>query len=316
MSKPRPKPWCIAAPQLRNAEAGQQQIYKLENSIVQRLVGGERWADWFGPSRYSQLILQIGPGQTSRDPLFQDMDPRITCWYTYEDPSFPEELDEDSEDTMDWFEVTEAELAKIRADEAERDDDYDDPEEWFLTEAELAALAPMFESALRTCIDATGHHLRLDPPPWDEAAPPTEADGAGQRPPAASAPGSRLVRHPDPAPQSLVREEPESSLPLGDDLVFEVHVPSTDNFPHPWVDAIEEYLGGLDGSDGEESDEPESLEDEYLYFLAGAPEARLIENATRIARLPGVPAGVYVTVSDAEGDMGESRRIDLKTNNV
>ncbi len=314
MSSPRPKPWCIVSPQLRNAEAGQQQIYKLENSIVHRLVDGARWADWFRPSGYSELVLQIGSEDTPHDPLFQDTSQRITCWYTFKNP-FPEEFDEDSNQTMDWFEADDAELANIRAAQAEHDDDYHDPEEVPLTEAELTTLSPIYESAIRTCIDATGHQLRLVPPPWDEATPPTEADDAGQRPPAASAPGHRLVGHPDLAPQPLVRQESESTMPLGDELVFEVHVPSTENFPHPWVDAIEEYLGGLDGSDGEESDEPETLEDEYLYFLAGAPQARLTEHATRIARLPGVPAGVYVTVSDAERNMGEGRRIDLKTDN-
>ena len=135
MSKPRSKPWCIASPQLRNAAAEQQQIYTLENSILRRLVGGGPWADWFRHSGYSQLVLQIGPSETSHDPVFQDMGSRITCWYTYEDPSFPEELDEDDDDS-DWFEVTDAELAEIRAEEANRDDEEEDPQQELFTKAE------------------------------------------------------------------------------------------------------------------------------------------------------------------------------------
>lgn len=320
MSPARPKPWCISAPQLRNASASQQQIYKLENAILQRLVGGQRWADWFKPSGYSQLVLQISPAETSQDPMFQDTDPRLTCWYTYFDPSFPVDGDEDDEDDEDddWFEVTDAELAEIWAAEAEGeddDDDDDDPVEELYTDAELTAMVILFEVAIRTSIDATGHHLRLGPPPWDEPTPPAKLDDTAAPPPIASDPAPSPSKHSDTNPPPRARLAAEPSLPLSADLIFEVHVPSTENFPHPWVDAIETYIGGLDGANGEESDEPETLEDEYLYFLAGASESQLIEHATRIAKLPGVPSGVYVTVSDADSAMGGGRRIDLRTDN-
>jgi hypothetical protein len=53
---------------------------------------------------------------------------------------------------------------------------------------------------------------------------------------------------------------------------------------------------------------------EKLFFVAAATEAQLIELATRVAQLPGVPSGVYVTINDSEGEMGEGRRVDLAIN--
>lgn len=102
------------------------------------------------------------------------------------------------------------------------------------------------------------------------------------------------------------------------DLIVEIHVPLTPTpgtadggYAYPWIDDIEQYLEELDGSDGEQYDGGEELGDEYLFFLASAPEARLVELATKVAKLPGVPPGVYVTINDSDGDMGDGRRIDL-----
>lgn len=105
------------------------------------------------------------------------------------------------------------------------------------------------------------------------------------------------------------------------DLVVEVHVPLTPtpglqdgDYQYPWIEDVEEFMETLEGSaDGEEYDSGEELGQEYLFFLAGAPESRLIVLAQQIANLPTVPAGVYVTVNDSEGDMGEGRRVDLES---
>lgn len=75
---------------------------------------------------------------------------------------------------------------------------------------------------------------------------------------------------------------------------------------------IEDYLARLDGSEGEEYDDGESWGEEYLFFLSSGSESQLIEIATRVAKLPGVPAGVYVTVTNSDSDMGMGRRVDLK----
>lgn len=83
------------------------------------------------------------------------------------------------------------------------------------------------------------------------------------------------------------------------------------DYQFPWIDDIEEYLGQLDGTDGEAYDDGEELGEEYLFFVAGASEANLIELARRVSKLPRVPSGVYVTVNDSDGDMGQGRRVDL-----
>lgn len=103
------------------------------------------------------------------------------------------------------------------------------------------------------------------------------------------------------------------------DLIVEIHVPLTptpglgaNDYAFPWIDDIEAYLGELDGSDGEMYDDGEELGDEYLFFVSGAPEADLIQVARRVARLDGVPKGVYAVVNDSEGDMGEGSRVNLQ----
>lgn len=102
------------------------------------------------------------------------------------------------------------------------------------------------------------------------------------------------------------------------ELVVEVHVPLTpvvgqaeEDYPFPWIDDVEEFLETLEPGGGQEYDSGEELGEEYVFFLAGAPEPDLVTLAGRIANLPGVPSGVYVLVNDAEGDMGTGHRIDL-----
>lgn len=101
------------------------------------------------------------------------------------------------------------------------------------------------------------------------------------------------------------------------DLLVEIHVPLTPTevpdgeYPFPWIDTVTEFLFELDGSKGEMYDDGEELDDEYLFFVHGAPEADLITLAREVANLPGVPSGVYATVTDTEADMGGGTRIEL-----
>lgn len=101
------------------------------------------------------------------------------------------------------------------------------------------------------------------------------------------------------------------------DLLVEIHVPLTPTevpdgeYPFPWIDTVMEFLFELDGSKGEIYDDGEELGDEYLFFVHGAPETDLITLAREVANLPGVPSGVYATVTDTEADMGGGTRTEL-----
>ncbi|MFT4285592.1 MAG: hypothetical protein QM598_12230 [Protaetiibacter sp.] len=102
------------------------------------------------------------------------------------------------------------------------------------------------------------------------------------------------------------------------DLLVEIHVPLTPSavrdgeYPFPWIDSVMEFLFELDGSRGEMYDDGEELGGEYLFFVHAAPEADLLSLAREIARLRGMPAGVYAMVTDTEADMGGGRRVDLE----
>jgi hypothetical protein len=101
------------------------------------------------------------------------------------------------------------------------------------------------------------------------------------------------------------------------DLLVEIHVPLTPSdvpdgeYRFPWIDSILEYLFELDGSKGEMYDDGEELGDEYLFFVHNASETDLISIAREVANLPGVPSGVYATVTDTDADMGGGTRVDL-----
>lgn len=101
------------------------------------------------------------------------------------------------------------------------------------------------------------------------------------------------------------------------DLLVEIHVPLTPSdvqegeYPFPWIDSVMEFLFTLDGSKGEMFDDGEELGEEYLFFVSGAPEADLIALARAVAALPGVPSGVYATVTDTDADMGGGTRVEL-----
>lgn len=101
------------------------------------------------------------------------------------------------------------------------------------------------------------------------------------------------------------------------ELLVEIHVPLTPSdvpegeYRFPWIDTVMEYLLDLDGDRGEMYDDGEELGDEYLFFVSGASESDLISLARQVANLPGVPTGVYATVTDTEADLGGGRRVDL-----
>jgi len=101
------------------------------------------------------------------------------------------------------------------------------------------------------------------------------------------------------------------------ELLVEIHAPLTPSdvpageYSFPWIDSVMEFLFELDGSKGEMYDDGEEVGGEYLFFIHGASEAELIALAREVAALPGMPSGVYATVTDTEADMGGGTRVDL-----
>ncbi|PRY10488.1 hypothetical protein [Kineococcus rhizosphaerae] len=103
-------------------------------------------------------------------------------------------------------------------------------------------------------------------------------------------------------------------------LVVEIHVPLTpaptvtdDDYPYPWIEEVEDHLAELEeAGDLEVHDDGEEIDDEYVFFITGGAEERLLRGASRIATRDGVPRGTYAVVSsdDAE-DIGTGRRVDL-----
>jgi len=102
-------------------------------------------------------------------------------------------------------------------------------------------------------------------------------------------------------------------------LIVELHVPLTETeglpageYPFPWIEQIEDIVQELDEEDGQEYDDGEEVEGNYVFFLTGASEETLLSTATRIANLPGVPAGAYAMVTDDEAEtFGLGRRVEL-----
>ncbi|MER7486117.1 hypothetical protein ABTY20_09475 [Streptomyces sp. NPDC126497] len=103
-------------------------------------------------------------------------------------------------------------------------------------------------------------------------------------------------------------------------MVVEIHVPllptpnlSDGAYPFPWIEAVEDFLTGLeDQGDVEVLDEGEEYGDAHVFFVTGAGEARLLAVASRVAALPGVPTGTFAVVSDDEAEeFGLGRRVTL-----
>ncbi|WP_416976363.1 hypothetical protein [Streptomyces sp. T028] len=103
-------------------------------------------------------------------------------------------------------------------------------------------------------------------------------------------------------------------------VVVEIHVPlspapdlAEGAYPFPWIDAVEDFLAVLEDEGGAEVfDEGVEDEDRYVFFVTGAEERTLLEVASRVATLPGVPTGAFAVVSDEPGEeIGRGRRVEL-----
>jgi hypothetical protein len=103
-------------------------------------------------------------------------------------------------------------------------------------------------------------------------------------------------------------------------LLVESHVPLTPApgllpgaYSLPWIGLVEDFLVGPEEDGAAEAyDEATSFGDHFVFFLAGADEAGLLAASSRVATLDGVPAGVFVMVTDTEApDMGAGRCVGL-----
>ncbi|CAM5374663.1 putative protein OS=Streptomyces cyaneofuscatus OX=66883 GN=G3I52_05385 PE=4 SV=1 [Streptomyces cyaneofuscatus] len=102
--------------------------------------------------------------------------------------------------------------------------------------------------------------------------------------------------------------------------LVEIHVPllptpdlPDGSSPHAWIDQVEDFLVDLEDEGGVEvHDEGEEYGDAYVFFVTGAAEEELLAVASRVATLPGVPAGAFAVVSDDEAEeFGQGRRVAL-----
>lgn len=103
-------------------------------------------------------------------------------------------------------------------------------------------------------------------------------------------------------------------------VVVEIHVPllptpslSDGSYPFPWIEEVEDFLSDLeDQGDVEVFDDGEEDGDVYVFFVTGAGEEDLLAVATRVATLPGIPAGTVAVVSNDEAEeFGLGRRVTL-----
>jgi hypothetical protein len=103
-------------------------------------------------------------------------------------------------------------------------------------------------------------------------------------------------------------------------MVVEIHVPLLPTpdlpdgcYPFPWIEEVEDFLSDLeDQGDVEVFDEGEEDGDVYVFFVTGAGERDLLAVASRVATLPGVPAGAVAVVSNDEAEgFGLGRRVAL-----
>jgi hypothetical protein len=106
-------------------------------------------------------------------------------------------------------------------------------------------------------------------------------------------------------------------------LLVEVHIPLSlpkeleeGEEPFPWIDEVSEFLAELEDDPAAEGaaqyEDGEEFGDNYVFFLHGASEASLLAAATRVARMPGVPAGAFAMVTDTDAaEFGLGTRVDL-----
>lgn len=103
-------------------------------------------------------------------------------------------------------------------------------------------------------------------------------------------------------------------------MVIEIHVPlrpapilPDGAYPYPWIQEAEDLLAEVeDQGDAEIFDDGEEDAEAYIFFVTGAGEEDLLAVASRVAALPGVPAGTFAVISE-EGaeEFGLGRRIAL-----
>lgn len=103
-------------------------------------------------------------------------------------------------------------------------------------------------------------------------------------------------------------------------MVVEIHAPllptpglPDGSYPFPWIEEAEDFLSDLeDQGDVEVFDEGEEDGDVYVFFVTGASEEALLAVASRVATVPGVPAGTIAVVSNDEAEkFGLGRRVVL-----
>ncbi|MER7837596.1 hypothetical protein ABTY98_17225 [Streptomyces sp. NPDC096040] len=108
-------------------------------------------------------------------------------------------------------------------------------------------------------------------------------------------------------------------------MVVEIHVPllpisdlPDGTYPFPWIEEVEDFLSDTEEQgDVKVLDDGEEDGDVYVFFVTGADEEDLLAVASRVATLPGVPAGIVAVVSDDEGEeFGLGRRVSLPLSTV
>ncbi|UUU36551.1 hypothetical protein JIX56_45805 [Streptomyces sp. CA-210063] len=101
------------------------------------------------------------------------------------------------------------------------------------------------------------------------------------------------------------------------DIVVEIHVPLRDaagtpegSDPFPWIDQVEDFLAEQEAA--EVYDDGEEYDEVYVFSITGATEEVLLAVASDLARLPGIPSGVFAMVtSDEAEEIGLGRRVEL-----
>ncbi|AGL16760.1 hypothetical protein [Actinoplanes sp. N902-109] len=94
-------------------------------------------------------------------------------------------------------------------------------------------------------------------------------------------------------------------------LLVEIHFPMTAD--DEWIADVGDYLIDLEDELGlKEFDDGEEYGEEYIFFIAGAGERRLLEAASRVATRDGVPPGAFAMVTDTDApQLGMGRRVAL-----